>query len=96
MYTSIHRYGELSASPEDMTHAIRELAVALSKLPGFITYLALDCGAGACGTIAIFDDHESLALADRLAARWVSDRLGSRSLETPLLASGEIIAQRGL
>lgn len=96
MYSSIYRYDELGASAEAVMSSIRELAVVLSRLPGFITYLALDCGSGACSTIAIFDDQESLAIADGLAVRWVADRLGRRSLEPPLFARGEIIAQRGL
>ena len=55
MHATICRHEDIAGSTEEVMHAGRRLAMALSKLPGFVTYALLEAGDGVLATMSVFE-----------------------------------------
>jgi hypothetical protein len=73
----------------------RQLAVVLSKAPGFISYLLLDTGDGTLATVSIFETRADLEEAERLIASWVAPNRTPLTVPSAAM-SGEILVQKGM
>jgi hypothetical protein len=76
----------------------RTLATALSALPGFVAFVALDLEAG-MGTVAalcLVEERAALEEAERVIARWQREHMDAVEGGTQRLGAGEVIAQKGL
>ena len=74
----------------------RALATRLSKLPGFVAYVALAVETGGIAAMCIFEDTTSMAAANDLIA---ADQGAEGSWQGTRLAplhTGEVIVQKGL
>jgi hypothetical protein len=96
MYATIRRYHHAAGSTDDLMRAGRALAARLSQAPGFVSYAALDAGAGVLATVAFFETAAELAAADRLVAAWVAEHADALLPRPPQTIGGEVVVQRGL
>jgi hypothetical protein len=95
MHATLGRYDRVSASQDEVIRAGRQLAAALSKAPGFISYALLDLGDGALATVSVFETQGDQEEADRLLAAWVATH--ATVLAPPADAlRGEILVQKGM
>jgi hypothetical protein len=76
----------------------RTLAKALSALPGFVAFVALDAeGEGRrAAALCIMEDRASLAAARRRIAEWHANACGTAAGGLEEVGAGAVIAQRGL
>ncbi len=99
MYATIRRYKGVTTSAEELTRVGRQLASLLSQVPGFVSHVMVDAGAGMLATVSIFDDEADLQVAGRLIAGWLAEH---QVLLLPLLphptesTTGEVVVQKGL
>jgi hypothetical protein len=99
MYATIIRCDLRGIEPSHARgQAGRTLATALSALPGFLAFVALDAedAAGMVAVLCIVEDRASLAAARRVTARWQQDAVGMAAGGVEELGAGAVIAQRGL
>jgi hypothetical protein len=96
MYATIRRFPRIAGSPEDVTRAGRELAAVLCKVPGFVSYAVLEADDGGCTAVSVFESRADLDAADRLATQWIAEHAAGLWPDAPQIASGEIVAQRGI
>lgn len=96
LHATICRYDGVTGPIDAVMEAGRQLALALSEEPGFVTYALLDAGHGVLVSINVFEERTELEAADQLARSWVAEHLAaSLSLPADVIA-GEIIVQRGM
>ena len=98
MYAAIRRYQIDPRAAELVIRRVNEDFVPLiSQAPGFVAYYTLDAGDGALVSISIFEERAEAEASSRLAADWVSRKLGpllrSRPVEPPEITAGEVVAQ---
>jgi hypothetical protein len=96
MYATIRRYDHVGGVPDDLLRAGRELAALLSQTPGFVSYAALDGGAGVLASVSFFETADDQAAADRLVAAWVAEHLAAELPRPPQVTGGEVVVQKGL
>jgi hypothetical protein len=96
LHATICRYDGVTASIEEVVHAGRRLAFALSTAPGFVSYAVLDAGDGVLVSVTVFDDRTNLEAADQLIGRWVAEHLTALLPRPPEVIAGEVIVQRGM
>jgi hypothetical protein len=93
MYASIRRYKKASAP--QLKRSIKEgFLPTISRLPGFVSYSAVDTGNGEWITITIFDTREGAEESNWLAADWITKNLASFIPQPPEVTVGEVVAQR--
>ena len=96
MHAVIRRYDRVAGPPERLQRAGQALAVRLSRAPGFVSYAALDDGAGVLASVSFFETEADLVAADRLVAAWEAEYLGALLPRPPAVTGGEVVVQRGL
>jgi len=96
MHATIRHYAPGSGSGEDGAKSWRALAAWLSREAGFISCAVLATGDGGLAAISVFDDAGTLAQADRRAEEWLATRAGEPAPLLVQVATGEVVAQRGL
>ena len=96
LHATICRYDGVTGPVDEVMHAGRQLASALSQAPGFVTYALLDAGHGVLVSINVFEDRTDLEAADQLVGRWVAEHLAALLPHPPEVIAGEVIVQRGL
>lgn len=81
----------------DLAAQGRTLAAALSKLPGFVSFVMLESVADGIASMAIFDDAVGLQAGDAVITSWLREHMPALDVAATIpLLSGEIVAQRGL
>jgi hypothetical protein len=96
MYASIQRYHVSLTPGRDSSDIGWRLGTILARSPGFIVAVVVEDSGGALFTIKLFDDEASLNAATPVAERWMSEQGGVSELEAIEVASGEVVAQKGL
>src|SRR5205085_333205 len=96
MYATIRRYAARDVSIDDLADAGYRLGRALSETPGFVAALAVEERNGDLLTIGVFDDRSALRAGEALANRWTLEYAARFGLGTTEVATGEVVAQRGL
>ena len=66
----------------------------LTRLPGFISYSAVESGNGEWITVTIFETREGAEESNWLAADWIRKNLASFVPEQPEVVIGEVVAHR--
>jgi len=77
MYATIRRYALAGDALDQLSGAGRALAIRLSRVPGFVSFAALDGGAGVLAAVSFFETAADLAAADRLVAAWEAEHRGA-------------------
>jgi hypothetical protein len=96
LHATICRYDGVTASIDEVMHAGRRLASALSTAPGFVSYAVLDAGDGVLVSVTVYDNPTDLAAAGKLIVRWVTEHLAALLPRPPAVITGEVIVQRGM
>ena len=96
MHAVIRRYDRVAGPPDDLQRAGQALAARLSRAPGFVSYAALDDGAGVLASVSFFETEADLVAADRLVAAWEAEHRGALLPRPPQVTGGEVVVQRGL
>ena len=70
MYGTIRRY-KLNKPKEFNDQVNNSFINVVRKVPGFISYIAIDEGEGWCASLSLFETREGIIQSDRVAAEWV-------------------------
>jgi hypothetical protein len=71
MYGTIRRYKV--TNPKAFSQKVNaEFINIVRKVPGFVSYVAIDEGNGNWASVGLFTTAEGIAQSDRLAAEWVA------------------------
>jgi hypothetical protein len=96
MYATIRRYDHVAGSTDDLMRAGRALVARLSQAPGFVSYAALDAGAGVLASVCFFETEADLQAADQLVAAWTAEHLAAALPHPTQVTGGEVVVQKGL
>lgn len=96
MYACIQRCFPQLVPAEDRPAASRALAAKLGTLPGFVAHVLLEEPDGTCTAVSVYEDQDSLAEARQLITTWFTCDAAPAGIVLPVIAAGEVIAQRGL
>jgi hypothetical protein len=90
MYVSIRRY----ESVPDLTGLLRDIelqfAPLLHRMPGFVAYYAVDCGAGSMATVTVFSTAAMAEESNAMAADWLASRSGAQPLLPVQITAGRM------
>jgi hypothetical protein len=64
-------------------------------VPGFVSFIMLDFGAGHLASVCICEDSQTLELVDGLVSTWMTEKTGAVTIAGQAV-SGELVLQRGL
>ncbi len=71
MYGTIRRYKV--SDPKAFSRKVNaEFINLVRKVPGFVSYVAIDEGNGNWASVSLFTVEEGIARSDQLAAEWVA------------------------
>jgi hypothetical protein len=96
MYASIHRYHVTATRGTDSSDAGWRLGVVLARSHGFIASVVVEDSGGTLFTIKLFEDQASLNAATPLAERWMVEHRPLLEPGAIEVATGEVVAQKGL
>jgi hypothetical protein len=96
MYASIQRYHRTATPGSDSSDIGWRLGTILARSHGFIAAVVVEGIGGALSTIKLFDDQASLNAATPASERWMLEQGGISELGATEVASGEVVAQKGL
>ena len=96
MHATIYHYDGVTGSIDEVVRVGRQLAIALSKSPGFVSYALLDAGDGVLVAVSIFEQKTELEAADRLVEAWVRNHLAALLPQPGQVITGEVIVQKGM
>jgi|SRR3954447_17919849 len=91
MYAAVRQYEIGAGSVKEFMRIVDEgLAPRLSEEPGFVEYHVIASGADEVVSVTLFDDEESAARSNQIAAEFVRDRLLQFQLNLTSAMSGEV------
>ena len=88
MYVSLRRYHGLKSASAFCREIELSFLPDLERLPGFISYHAVDAGAGSLFTVSVFSTEAMAQESTRLAADWLGAHFASWGLSEPEVVSG--------
>ena len=92
MYGSIRRYRVTNA--EEFTEKVNASFInVLRKVPGFISYTAIDEGSGSWASMSLFVTKEGVTQSDRLAAEWISQNAAHLVAGPPEITEGVVVVR---
>jgi heme-degrading monooxygenase HmoA len=95
MYAAIRQYEMGAGSVADFMRAVDEgFADALSQQPGFRAYHVIASGSDEIVAVTLFEDRDSAAWSDQVAAEFVRERLQQFQLNLTSSMSGEVGVSR--
>jgi heme-degrading monooxygenase HmoA len=96
MYAAIRQYEMGAGSVSDLLAIADDgLADKLSALPGFIRYEVIVSGNDEIVSVTTFEDEESAAHSNQVAAEFVRDHLQRFQINLTSALSGEVGVSRG-
>ena len=96
MHATIARYAGGAGATDEVMGAGRQLATALSKEPGFVSYALLDVGDGVLVSISVFEQQTELEAADRLVGTWEVEQMAALLTTRLQVFTGEVVVQKGM
>ena len=96
MYVSIHRFTGGQRATADVLRAAKQLAAALSRRSGFVSYAMLEAANHVGISITVFETQTDLVEANQFAEGWAAEHLTGWSSDPPQIITGEIIVQHGM
>ena len=96
MHAAIDRYARTSGSLDDLAEAGYVLGTRLSRAPGFVAALSILAEPDDLITIRLFQDQATLESAGHLVTVWATEYPVSLASGVTEMASGELVAQKGL
>src|SRR5512133_1779801 len=92
MYGSIRRYKV--SKPAEFTERVNDSFInVLRKVPGFISYTAIDEGSGSWASVSLFVSKDGGTRSDVLAAEWVREHAADRVTGAPEITEGVVVVR---
>jgi hypothetical protein len=95
MNASIHHYSAARLQTNQLLDPGRHMLSTVALVPGFVSFILLDFGAGHLASVCICEDPQTLELVDGLVLTWMRDKTGAVTIAGQAV-SGELVLQRGL
>lgn len=92
MYVTVHNYEIGEGTQLDVARTAQEFLEKVSAIAGFRGYYMIDGGDHRIGTVSIFDSADGVEECDRLAAEFVTERLGGFQLSEVEATEGKVLA----
>jgi heme-degrading monooxygenase HmoA len=96
MYASIHRFTGVQDTTADVLRVTRQLAAALSRRSGFVSYAMVEADHHVGISVTVFETHAGLVEANQFAAAWAAEHLAGWSADPPHITTGEVVVQYGM
>jgi len=96
MYASIHCFTGVQGATADVQRTTKQLAAALSRRSGFVSYALLEADGEMGVSVTVFETRAELVEANEFAEGWVVEHLGASLSRPPQITTGEIIVQYGM
>lgn len=92
MHATIRRYK--IARPREFTEKVNSSFInVVRKVPGFISYIAIDEGDGWWASVSIFEGREGIVESDRVAAEWVAQQAPGMVASGPEITEGPVVVK---
>ncbi|MBI5070584.1 MAG: hypothetical protein HZB56_20340 [Deltaproteobacteria bacterium] len=92
MYGTIRRY-KLS-KPKEFNEKVNSSFInVIRKVPGFISYVAIDEGDGWWASVSLFETREGITQSDRVAAEWVKQNASGMVSGAPEITEGPVVVK---
>ena len=89
MYGSIRRYRV--SNPKAFSDRVNATFInVLRKVPGFISYTAIEESDGSWASMSLFVSKEGVALSDKLASDWVRENAADLVFGPPEITEGPV------
>jgi hypothetical protein len=92
MYGTIRRY-KLSKPKEFNDKVNSSFINVIRKVPGFISYIAIDEGDGWWASVSLFEGREGILESDRVAAEWVAQQAPGMVTSGPEITEGAVVVK---
>jgi hypothetical protein len=92
MYGTIRRYKV--SKPREFNDKVNSSFINLiRKVPGFISYVAIDEGDGWWASVSLFETREGIVQSDRVAAEWVKAEAHGLVSGPPEITQGPVVVK---
>ena len=92
MYGTIRRY-KLS-KPKEFNEKVNASFINLiRKVPGFISYIAIDEGDGYWASLSLFENRDGIVQSDKVAAEWVKSNATGFVDGPPEITEGPVVVK---
>jgi hypothetical protein len=92
MYGTIRRYKV--TRPKDFNERVNSSFINLiRKVPGFISYIAIDEGDGWWASVSLFESKEGIIQSDKVAADWVKHNAADLTSGAPEITAGIVVVK---
>ena len=92
MYGTIRRYK--ISRPREFTEKVNSSFInVIRKVPGFISYVAIDEGDGWWASVSLFESREGIDESDRAAAEWVAQNAPGLVTGPPEITEGVVVVK---
>ena len=92
MYGTIRRY-KLSKPKEFNDKVNASFINVIRRVPGFISYIAIDEGDGWWASVSLFETREGIQHSDRVAADWVKQNCPGLVSGPPEITEGPVVVK---
>jgi heme-degrading monooxygenase HmoA len=94
LFVTMHNYKIGEGTQLDVARTAEEFLGTVASIPGFRAYYMIDGGDHRIGSVSIFDTREGIEECDKLAAEFVTERLGGFRLSPGEVTEGEVLASQ--
>ena len=92
MYGTIRRYK--LTKPKEFNDKVNSSFInVVRKVPGFISYIAIDEGDGWWASLSLFETREGIIQSDRAAAEWVKGNAMGMVSGPPEITAGPVVVK---
>jgi hypothetical protein len=92
MYGTIRRY-KLSKPKEFNDKVNASFINVIRKVPGFISYIAIDEGDGWWASLSLFESRDGIVQSDKVAAEWVRVNAAGFVSGPPEITEGPVVVK---
>jgi len=92
MYGTIRRYKV--SKPKEFNEKVNSSFInVVRKVPGFISYVAIDEGDGWWASVSLFETRDGIAQSDKVAAEWVKTQASGLVSGPPEITQGPVVVK---
>lgn len=92
MYGTIRRYKV--NKPKEFNEKVNSSFInVIRKVPGFISYIAIDEGEGWWASLSLFETRDGIIQSDRVAAEWVKANAAGLVSGAPEITEGPVVVK---
>jgi hypothetical protein len=93
MYGTIRRY-KIKNTKEFNEKVNASFIHVIRKVPGFVSYVAIEEGDGWWASMSVFETREGIHLSDRVAAEWVRANCAGLGSGPPEITGGPVVVKQ--